>query len=337
MPYLPLDVTTSLLAASLAAIPIPGGNPISYALLVILAYWTLKYSARFMPGRRLRVLKDAVERAYASLRHAQSICIFDQAALAYENTRLLRAEHRKVGLEQDLRDLRRCSWIEYLPAAYHLHLVANEEKRKLARAANDAKQDYATLSSGRGAGHAVSLLRPPLLRVRRNPKQQHPNPSSSKIPPTHNLQLPSEAKADVLLSSPDAGANGEERTKSDSDSDEDVPCDASHVSVQDWDCPPPTLFLAHSPYAPTDEDMTLCSFIHTHIPVYMKLKYEADEKLATHQFRMDDRPGRLTDNDGDREYLEDAVQVDSDCFLLYFLLDRPDAAGFAIDMVSRER
>ncbi|KAJ7055246.1 pectin lyase fold/virulence factor [Mycena amicta] len=166
MPYLPLDLTTSILAASLAAIPIPG-NPIRYAFLVILTYWTLKYSAGFIPGRRLRALKDAIERAYPSLRHAQSICIFDQAALAYETARLLRAEHLKVELEQDLRDLRRCSWIEYLPATYHLvrqiarciaevrdiahriqDLVANEKKRKLARAANDAKQDYATLSSG---------------------------------------------------------------------------------------------------------------------------------------------------------------------------------------------
>ncbi|KAJ7055253.1 hypothetical protein C8F01DRAFT_1088230 [Mycena amicta] len=163
----PLELTTSLLVASFTTIAIPG-NPIRYAFLVIVAYWALIYSSRFTPDQRLWSLQADLVRTYDSLLRAQSICIFDQASLAYENMRLLRAEHLKVELEQDLQELRRCSWTHYPSAAYHLvrkiarciaevrniahriqHLVANEKKRKLARAANDAKQDYATLGSGR--------------------------------------------------------------------------------------------------------------------------------------------------------------------------------------------
>ncbi|KAJ7055285.1 hypothetical protein C8F01DRAFT_1320921 [Mycena amicta] len=158
----PFELTTSLLVASLTAIAIPG-NPIRYAFLVILAYWVLKYSARFTPDERLCWLQAEVAHTYDSLLRAQSICIFDQATLAYENTRLLRSEHLKIELEEDLRDVHRCSWIKYLPAAYRLlrkiaqctkevkdiahriHILADEKKRKLARAENDAKQDYATM------------------------------------------------------------------------------------------------------------------------------------------------------------------------------------------------
>ncbi|KAJ7055256.1 hypothetical protein C8F01DRAFT_1088234 [Mycena amicta] len=94
--------------------------------------------------------------------------MLDQASLAYENARLLRCEHITIELEDDLRDLLRGSWMGYVPAMYNFlrkfrrclkevhaiqhriqHLVANEKKRKLARAANNAKQDYATLSSAR--------------------------------------------------------------------------------------------------------------------------------------------------------------------------------------------
>ncbi|KAJ7055286.1 hypothetical protein C8F01DRAFT_1258893 [Mycena amicta] len=161
----PVELTTSLLVASLIAIP---GNPARYAFLCLLTYWVLKSSSRFTPDQRLCWLQAEVAHTYDSLQRAQSICIFDHATLAYENTRLLRSEHLKIGLQEDLRDLRRCSWIKYLPAAYRLlrkiaqctkevkdiahrihRLVADEKKRKLARAEDDAKQDYATLSSGR--------------------------------------------------------------------------------------------------------------------------------------------------------------------------------------------
>ncbi|KAJ7055259.1 hypothetical protein C8F01DRAFT_1088237 [Mycena amicta] len=106
-----------------------------------------------------------------SLLRAQSICIFEQASLAYENMRLLRTEYLKIELEEDFRSLRRCSWIKYLPAAYRLlrkiaqctkevkdiahriHcLFADEKKRKLAHAENDAKQHYATLCSAPTTG-----------------------------------------------------------------------------------------------------------------------------------------------------------------------------------------
>ncbi|KAJ7055279.1 hypothetical protein C8F01DRAFT_1373827 [Mycena amicta] len=220
----PLELTMSLLVASLTAITIPGRS-VRYAFLVIFVYWALKYSSRVTPGQRMRALQSALASTSDSLLRAQSICIFDQASLAYENTRLLRTEHRKVELEQDLRDLRRCSWIEYLPAAYHFvrkiarciaevrdiahhiqHLVANEKKRKLVRAANDAKQDYATLSSS---------------QIQRK---------------------------------------------------------------------------AHY----TEEDISLSARIRTHIPVYMKWKYEADKNLAARTgFTWTIlRPGGLTNNPG---------------------------------------
>ncbi|KAJ7055233.1 hypothetical protein C8F01DRAFT_1320820 [Mycena amicta] len=165
--YLPLDVTASLLVASLTTIPLPG-SPARYAFLAILAYWVLKYLSRFTPNGRLSVLQDAIGTACDNFLLAQSQCILDQASLAYENARLLRCEHLLIELEDDLRNLLRCSWPGYLPAMYDFlrkfgrclkevqaiqhriqHLVANEKKRKLARAANDAKQDYATLSSAR--------------------------------------------------------------------------------------------------------------------------------------------------------------------------------------------
>ncbi|KAJ7055238.1 hypothetical protein C8F01DRAFT_1320842 [Mycena amicta] len=164
---LPLDVATSILVASLTTIPLPG-NPARYAFLAILAYWALKYLARFTPNRRLSVLQDAIGTACDSLLRAQALCILDQASLAYENARLLRCEQLLIELEDDLRNVLRGSWTGYLPAMYNFlrkfhqclkevhgiqyriqHLVANEKKRKLARAANDAKQDYATLSSAR--------------------------------------------------------------------------------------------------------------------------------------------------------------------------------------------
>ncbi|KAJ7055229.1 hypothetical protein C8F01DRAFT_1320809 [Mycena amicta] len=173
---LSLEVISSLLAASLAAMPIPG-NPAPYAFSCVVAYWALRYLARFTPNRRLSVLKDAISTACDILLRAQSLCILDQASLAYENARLLRCEHLMIELEDDLRDLLRGSWIGCVPAMYNFlrkfgrcikevhtiqhriqffagmtstqHLVANEKKRKLARAANDAKQDYATLSSAR--------------------------------------------------------------------------------------------------------------------------------------------------------------------------------------------
>ncbi|KAJ7055239.1 hypothetical protein C8F01DRAFT_1258864 [Mycena amicta] len=167
LPSLPLEIISSLFVASLAAMPIPG-NPAPYAFSCIVAYWALKYLAQFTPNRRLRVLQDAIGTTRDSLLRAQSLCILDQASLAYENARLLRCQHLLIELEDDLRNLLRGSWTGYLPAMYNFlckfrqcikevhriqhriqHLVANEKKRKLVRAANDAKQDYAMLSSAR--------------------------------------------------------------------------------------------------------------------------------------------------------------------------------------------
>ncbi|KAJ7055257.1 hypothetical protein C8F01DRAFT_1320887 [Mycena amicta] len=167
--FLPLDVSTSLLVASLAAIPIPG-NPARYTLLLMLAYWALKYSSRFTPGRRMRALQRTMSTINESLLDAKATCIFDQASLAYENTRLLRCEHLKIELEQELRDMKRCSWIEYLPAIYHFlrrivwcineYLVANETKRRLGRATSDAKQAYETLCSAPLRRELPSTLAP---------------------------------------------------------------------------------------------------------------------------------------------------------------------------------
>ncbi|KAJ7055248.1 hypothetical protein C8F01DRAFT_1320876 [Mycena amicta] len=147
--------------------PIPG-NPAPYAFSCVVAYWALKYLARFTPNRRLSVLQGEIASACDSLLRAQSLCILDQALLAYQNAQLLRCEHLLIELEDDLRNLLRGSWRRYLPAMYNFlrkfrqcikevhgiqhriqQLVADEKKRKLARAANDAKQDYATLSSAR--------------------------------------------------------------------------------------------------------------------------------------------------------------------------------------------
>ncbi|KAJ7055245.1 NADH(P)-binding-domain-containing protein [Mycena amicta] len=160
-----------------------------------------------------------------------------------------------------------------------------------------------------------------------------------------------DAKAEVVYFSAGAGAKGgEERTKSVDYEGAVKVFDAIEsiaqaerprlVLVSALDVRDPEKIPAHY----TEEDISLSARIRTHIPVYMKWKYEADKNLAARTgFTWTIlRPGGLTNTPGTgtasigRTRLSPTVSRDDVALALSLLLDRPDAAGLAIDIVGGE-
>ncbi|KAJ7832289.1 NADH(P)-binding-domain-containing protein, partial [Mycena leptocephala] len=92
----------------------------------------------------------------------------------------------------------------------------------------------------------------------------------------------------------------------------------------------------------TEEDIALAARVRGHIAAYMKWKYEADKNLVKRDaFKWTIlRPGGLNNEPGTgkasigRTHLTPTVSRDDVATALAMLLEREDAAGFAIDMVG---
>ncbi|KAF7300329.1 NAD(P)-bd-dom domain-containing protein [Mycena chlorophos] len=203
------------------------------------------------------------------------------------------------------------------------------------------------------AGHTVtSLIRTPehiddILAAGGKPLML----SLEESTPAQLAGVFSDTHADVVYFSAGAGGNGgEERTKAvdyegavkvfDAIESLDEAVRPRLILVSAVDVRDPEKIPAHY----TEEDIALANRIRGRIAAYMKWKYEADKNLVARtgiKYTIL-RPGGLTNSPGTgkasigRTHLTTVISRDDVALALFTLLDRPDAAGLAIDIVGGE-